>query len=73
MFGTFYRDSLHAQRFQTLLTSLFESIWISNLLGVLSKGKGSLLVNFGFLRHETIKLGLERIMVKVPMQASHLF
>ena len=27
MSRTFYYDSLHAQRFQTLITSLFESIW----------------------------------------------
>ena len=61
---TFYRDSMRAQRFQTLITSLFESIWVSNLIGNLSKGRGSLLVNFSFLRHATIKLGSQRIAVK---------
>ena len=25
-----YRDSLHAQRFQTLITSLFDDIWTLN-------------------------------------------
>ena len=47
--GTFYHESLHAQRFQTL----FENIWVSNLIGELSRVRGSLLVNFSFLRHET--------------------
>ena len=62
--GTFYRDSLRAQRFQTLLTSLFEDIWVSNLIGGLSKGRGSLHVKFSFLRHETTKLGPQRIVVQ---------
>ena len=29
-FWDFYRDSLRAQRFQTLVTSLFEDIWLSH-------------------------------------------
>ena len=28
-FGNFYRDSLGAQTFKTLISSLFEDIWIS--------------------------------------------
>ena len=64
MFETFYRDSLHAHRCQTLITSLFESIRASNLTGGLSKGRGSFLVNFSFRRHETTKLGPQRITVK---------
>ena len=62
--GTFYRDSLRTQRFQTLITSLFERIWVSNLTGGLSEGKGSLLKNFSFIYHETTKSGPQRIMVK---------
>ena len=57
MVGNFYHDSLRAQRFQTLIISLFECIWISNLIGGLSEGRGGLLVNFSFLCHETTKLG----------------
>ena len=53
---TFYCDSLCSQRFQTLITLLFESSWVSNLIGGLSKGRGSLLVNFSSLRQETTKL-----------------
>ena len=60
---TFYRDSMRAQSFQTLITSLFESIWFSNLIEGLSKGRGSLLVNFSFLRYETTKSGPQRIAV----------
>ena len=48
---------------QMLITSLFESIW-SNLIEQVSKVRESALPNFRFLRHETIKLGLQRIMVK---------
>ena len=62
--GTFYRDSLRAQRFQTLIKSLVESIWVWNLIGGVSEGRGNLLVNFSFLRHNTTKLGPQRIMVK---------
>ena len=54
---TLIRDSLPAQRFQTLTTSLFEIIWVSSLIGELSKGRGS-------LRHEMTKLGPQRIMLK---------
>ena len=43
--GVFYRDSLRAERFQTLITSLFESICLSDLIGGLSESRGSLLVN----------------------------
>ena len=64
--GTFYRDSLRIQRFQTLITPLFESMWVSHLIGGLSRGSGILPVNSSFLRHETAKLGPQRIMVKVP-------
>ena len=38
---TFYHDSLHAQRFQMLITSLFKSICLSNLIGGLSNGRGN--------------------------------
>ena len=54
--GTFYHDSLHAQRFQTLITSLFEGISVSNFIGGICRGRGSLLMNFSFERHETTKL-----------------
>ena len=47
-----------------LVASLFENILVSNLIGGLSKDTGSLLVNFSFLRHETTKLGPQKIMVK---------
>ena len=60
---TFYRDSMRAQSFQTLITSLFESIWFSNLIEGLSKGRGSLLVNFSLLLYETTKSGPQRIAV----------
>ena len=63
-FRIFYRDSLHAQKFQKLITLLFESMWVSKLIGGLSKGRESLLMNFSFLRHETTKLGPHMIMVK---------
>ena len=46
------------------MTSLFESIWVSNLVRGLSKGRGSLLVNSSFLRYETTKFGSQIIMVK---------
>ena len=62
----FYHDSLHAQRFQTLIKSLVESIWVSNLIGGLSEGRENLFVNFTFLRHETTKSRPQRFMVKVP-------
>ena len=62
--ANFYHDSSRAQIFQTLITSLFDSIWVSNLIGELSEGMGSLLLNFSFLHHETTKLELQRIMVK---------
>ena len=55
---------LRAQRFQMLIASLSEGIWVSNLIGGLSKGRGSLLFNFRFLRHETTKLGPLGITVK---------
>ena len=63
-FRNFYHDSLHAQRFQTLIKSLVESIWVSNLIGGLSKGRESFFVNFTFLRHETTKSGPQRFMVE---------
>ena len=47
-----------------LITSLFESIWVSNFIEGLSKDRGSLLVKFSFLRHKTTKLGTQSIMVK---------
>ena len=37
-FRNYYRDSLRAQRFQTLITSLFGGIWVINLIVGLSKG-----------------------------------
>ena len=62
--GTFYHDPLRAQRFQMLITALFESIWGSNLMGRLSQGRGSLHGKFSFLSHEITKLGPQRIIVK---------
>ena len=59
-----YRDALRAQSFQTFTTSLFESIWVSDLIGELLEGRGSLFMKFSFLRHEATKLGPQRIMVK---------
>ena len=46
------------------ITSLFESIWVSNLRRGLSKRRGSLLLNLNFLRDKTTKLRPQRIMVK---------
>ena len=37
--GTFYRDSFRVQRFQTLTTSLFVNIWVSDLIGGLSNDR----------------------------------
>ena len=51
--------------FQTLITLIFETFWVSNLIGRLSEGRESLLVNFSSLRHETTKLRQQRIMVKI--------
>ena len=58
---TFYRDSLRSQGFQALITSLFKSIWVSNMIGELSKGRESFLVKFCFLCHEATKFGPQRI------------
>ena len=55
---------MRAQRFQTLITSLLESIWVSALIDGHFKGRGRLLVNFSFLHDETIKLGPQRVTVK---------
>ena len=70
MSGTFYRDSLRAQRFQMLITSLFECILVSNLIERLSKATESLLGNFSFLHAKTTKLGPQWIMVK-SFEVSH--
>ena len=52
----FYRDSFRVQRFQTLITSLFDDIWISNQIwGSLKVSRGSYVMNFRFLHHETGK------------------
>ena len=56
---------------QKLITSLFESIWVSNLIGGLFEGRGSW-VNFSFLRDMITKLGPQRITVKILMQAGLL-
>ena len=37
--GNFYRDSLRVQRFLTVITWLFEDIWVSNLKRGLLKVK----------------------------------
>ena len=47
-----------------IIKLLFENIWVSNLIGGLSKCRGSLLVNLSFLRHKATKLRPESIMVK---------